>query len=257
MASATRLEALYVELDVLLDTRLGTLAKIAGKEVVKTVLESGYHSRKSDCFAGVDKDHYLTQYKQRDGEILALSTVTNAITFVKHLVGVLTEQAIVRPYHDGAKLIVNYFPYELTGEERDELGKALAVWTNNLAPIELVYLHPKDLTPDHCKKSYSLMIVYEYEQWLNTHASAFEHCRLPEVTMYAPAIYFGPEPKAEELEKATREAAHPLRAMEMLASPLVNLQLIDVKYFSILSESPDNRAGIFAQPDQAAAQADA
>lgn len=234
MASATKLEAVYVELDVLLDTRLGTLAQHWGDEVVVKVLTSGYHTRKSDTFVGVDKDEYLTRYRNRDTTTLQHSIVSNAATLLQRLVGALTEQAIVRPYHDGARIVVNTFPYDLSSDERDEIGKAIAVWTHNHAPIELVRLHPKDLTPVHCKSNYSMMLVYEHEEWMNMHAQAFEHCQLPQVTMHAPAIYFAAERSAEELEKITREAAHPFHAMELLASPLINLQLIDVSNFSIL-----------------------
>lgn len=255
--ASTKLEPVYVELDALLDTRLATLARM-GEDVASKVLESGYLTRKSDdfSFAGVDKETYRTLYETRDENTLALSTVTNAIQLLKRLTSLLTEQAIVRPFHDGGKIVVNTFPYsDLTSEERDTLGKAIAAWTRNSAPIELVHIHPKDLTPQHCKNSYSAMIVYEYEDWLNMHTAAFEQCLLSDVTMFAPAIYFaGFVPTAEELEKITREADDPFRAMERLASPLINLQLIDVSTFSILqNHTARDQSGIFAQPSQPAA----
>lgn len=255
MASTTKLEPVYVELDALLDTRLGTLARLGG-DVASKVLESGYHTRQSDDFAavGVDKETFQTLYAQRDGETLAHSTVSNALQLLRRLTGALTEQSIVRPFHDGAKIIVNTFPYDLSVHERDEIGRAITVWTSNLAPVELVRIHPKDLTPQHCKTSYSLMIVYGFEEWLNTHTDAFQHCRLPEVTMLAPALYrVGHVPTPEELEQTLEKAAHPARAMELLASPLISLQLIEVKYFSILQSPTARDPGIFAPPGQPAA----
>lgn len=228
------IEHIYVTLDVLLDTRMGTLARM-GKELAANVLEQGYHTRQDDNFPGVDIQQYKQMYAERDVTTLAHSTVTDGIKLVKHLVGVLTEQAIKRPYHDGVKIVVNIYPYKLTGEEKEQIGRAIAAWINGLAPVELVEIQPKDLTPKHCKSSYAMMIVYDYEEWMNLHAEAFEQTRLPEVTMFVPAIYFSKTPTAEELDQIRKEAAHPMRAIEMLASPLIELTLIDVKFFSVLS----------------------
>jgi len=229
-----RTETIYVTLDVLLDTRLGTIARMGGDALAASVLESGYHTRMSDDFLGVDKDVFKTQYKNRDVATLAHSSVTNAVFMVRHLVGVLAEQAIVRPYHDGVKVVVNYFPYELSVEEREAIGQALVVRLGIQTPPELVFITPENLTPSHCKQTYSLMIVYEFEEWLELHSAAFAHTRLPEVDMYAPAL-FCKLPTAEELERTTREAAHPVFAMEFYASPLIRLKLLDVRHFCILS----------------------
>jgi len=230
------LETIYVELDALLDTRLSTLACVS-EELAATVLNSGYHFREDDLFEGslelYSKESFKELYKQRNTVTLSKSRPTDILNFVKYLVGELTEQAIARPFHDGVKIVVNVHPYKLTNEEQGEIGKAVSAWTKNIAPVELVTIHPKDLTPSHCKMCYSLMIAYEYEEWLNTQTPAFEHTRLPEVIMYVPALYIK-TPTAEELRKIIKEAEHPFRAVEFLASPLIELKLIDVNYFSIV-----------------------
>jgi hypothetical protein len=257
MASANRQEVVYVELDVLLDTRLGTVARMAGDEVAKAVLETGYHTRVSDRFPGVDKDAYQAQYKNRNVETLKRSFVTNAVASVRQLVAVLTEQSIKMPFHDGPAIVVNVFPYELTDTEKDELRKVIATWTEFLAPIELVRIQPEDLSPSHCKQTYSAMFVYEYEHWFIIHKAAFKEAdnRMPEVTMYAPAIYFvGEPPTTEVLEELKKEAAHPFKATQVMASPFVHLQLVDAKLFSILSNR-DFEPAYSPPPPSAAAQA--
>lgn len=228
---------IYVELDVLLDTRLGTIAKI-NPDTAAAVLERGdYHTREEDVFEGIDTALFKEQYQQRDTTTLARSLVTEGIQLVRHLVGVLTEQTIVRPYQDGIKIVVNVYPYKLDGEEKDQIGRAIAAWMQGLAPVELVDIHPEHLTPLHCKTSYAMMLVYDYDSWMSLHAAAFEQVRLNEITMFVPALYFGKKPTAEELEQTVKEAAHPMRAIEMLASPLIDLKLIDVKFFSILQRN--------------------
>lgn len=225
-----------MSLDALLDTRLGTLDRIDNAIAEQVIASGTYQTRQNDVFEGVDKAVFDQAYHDRDVETLKRSIVTDAIQFLRQLVAALTEQAIVRPYHDGAKIVVNIYPYTLSQEEQEELGRAVTAWMQDMAPVEIVSIPTKDLTPTHCKATYSLMMVYEHEEWMNFHAEAFQHTRLPEVTMYVPALYFVHTPSAEELEKTVKEAAHPMRALEMLASPLIDLKFIDVKFFSILSK---------------------
>jgi hypothetical protein len=232
--NSNKITAIYTELDVLLDTRLGTLARM-NQAVAAQVLSSGdYLKRTSDRFLGVDQEEFKKLYAARDTVTLAHSSVTQAIEWLGHLVGVLADQAIERPYHDGSKIVVNIYPYQLTGEEQEQVVKAIAAWMSKQVPVELISVRTQDLTPLHCKSSYAMMMVYDYDVWLESHAKEFEQTRLPEVTLFAPALYFNQVPTVKELEKAVREAGHPMQALELLASPLIDLKLIDVRFFSIL-----------------------
>lgn len=241
---ANKCEVVYVPLDVLLDTRLGTIARVAGDDIALNVLKTGYHARESDLnFEGVDKDAYQAQYKSRDSETLRKSYVTNAASLVMQLVAAITEEATKVPFHDGARVEVNTYPYKLTEEECSELHQAVSVWLGNLVPVNLVHTSLEALTPSHCKDSYGTMFMYDYEEWFLIHQARFKEVRLPEVTMYAPAIYFaGPAPAPEKLEAIIQEAAHPFYATQVMASPLIDLQLIDVTYFSILQGSDSEPA---------------
>lgn len=236
MTKTKRIDAILVSLDVLLDTRIGTVARIS-QEAASYLLASGkYYQRSTDRFPGVDVEEYKKLYAERDTVTLAHSQVTNAIEWLRRLRGVLADHAIERPYNDGTKIVVNVYPYHLTGEEKDELVKAIGAWLNYELLVELVSIRTEDLTPEHCKSSYAMMMFYDFEDWMEIHAKAFEQTRLPEVTLFAPALYFNKEPSAKELEKAVKDAGHPMKALELLASPLIDLKLIDVKFFSILQK---------------------
>lgn len=237
MSNDNNKQAIYIEYDALIDTRLGTLARI-NSDVAKSVLESGtYHTRLNNEFPGIDKTEFAEMYQKRDVDTLKMSIVTNAIRLLVDLVGTLAEQAIATPYHGGSKIVVNTYPYKLSAEEKDTIGLAIRGWIGNLAPVELVHIATKDLTPRYCKDTYTLMIVYDHQEWMTTHAQAFIETRLPEVTMYVPALYFENTPTTEELEKLYKEAAHPMIALEMLASPIIQLKVIDVSFFSILTSN--------------------
>lgn len=231
--SARKVEQIYVDLDVVLDARLGTLARIS-EDTAERILNAGYHTRETDSFEGVDMDLYRDLYAKRDSVTLSKSVCSGAVPLLRHLAGELTKQAIGRPYHEGMRVVVNTHPYVLTSAETDEIGAAIAAWMQGLAEVTTLSCQPKDLTPSHCKSNFAMMLVYDFEAWMECHAKAFETTRLPEVTMFAPALY-AQKPTDEELAKTVKEAAHPLRAIEWLASPIIDLKLIDVKYFSIIT----------------------
>jgi hypothetical protein len=228
-------QGVYVELDVLLDTRLGTIARISEDAAIKT-LENGYHTREIDMFEFVDTEAFKTLYAQRDSSTLSKSMCSGAIELIRDLVGLLSEQAQLTPYHSGARVVVNTYPYSLSAEEQSEIGKAIAVWMNGLALVELVDLKPEELTPNHCKSNFAMMLMYEYEHWMEMHTEAFRTTQLPEVKLLVPMLYFKARPSAEELAQCIKEAAHPMHALEIQASPLIGLQMTDVKYFSVLTK---------------------
>jgi hypothetical protein len=235
MAGAGRVETIYVELDTLLDTRLGTIAKI-NPEIAELLANTDYQTRKEDKFEGVDSEAFKLAYSTRDEETLELSVVTNMIEFLSSMTVNLTEQGIVRPYHDGAKVVVNYYPYILSVEVRDELVAVISKWLNGLVPVEVVYITPAELTIGYCKECFSIMIMYDYLSWMNARSEEFITQRIDSITLYGPAIYFNDMPDTKELEKVTTEVMHPLKAMEFLASPLVGLRLIDISFFSVITK---------------------
>ncbi|MNU19599.1 hypothetical protein D3C71_78300 [compost metagenome] len=226
---------IYVELDVLLDTRLGTIARLSKDAAVKT-LQSDYHTRVVDSFDHVDMAEYKALYAQRDGDTLSMSMLSGAVPFLRDVTAALAEQASSRPYHNGGKLIVNTHPYTstLSPKELDDIGRAIAARMDGHAPVELVDISPESLTPYHCKHHFAMMMVYDFGAWMEMHSSAFRTTRLPEVTLYSPRIYHE-IPREEELQSVTKEIMHPVQAMEQLAAPIIALKLIDIKNFSVIT----------------------
>lgn len=229
-------ESILVSLDSILDTRLGTLSLIDSAIVEKILLSGTYHTRDEDVFEGIDKEAYKKLYNERDIDTLANSVLTNIPELIRHLIKVMADQAISRPLYEGSEVIVNVYPYKLSADEQEDIRKAISIHILDIAPVSIVSYSPKDLTPPHCKNTYAMMIMYDYEEWLNAHAEAFNDVQLPDVALFVPAIYFANKPSDEELKKVTKETMHPLQALETLAKVLVGLNLIDVKHFSIISK---------------------
>ncbi len=241
MTTSNKIETILVELDCILDTRLGTLAKM-GVDTAVRALQNAYHTREHDVFEGVDTEEFKRAYRERNVETLQHSGLTLLSTMLRGLAQNLSEMAITRPYFDGVKIAVNTYPYQLNPELVEAIGKAVAVHVGSTAPVELVTISPQALTPTHVKANYAMLFMYDFQAWMEVHAQAFATTRLPDVSLIAPALYFGERPDQKTLQDLVRDAAHPFAAMTMLASGLVGLELIDIKYFSIIKPQDDATA---------------
>lgn len=223
------------ELDALLDTRLGTIRKM-GVEHAERVLTQQYLTRESDDFEGISRSTFKELYRQRDVETLKYSTITALVPQLKDLTTFLAEMAITRPYFDGIEIAVNLWPYKLSQQERKDLGDSVSAWTGGLVPVKLINIKPEALTPQLVNAQFAMMFMYDYGNWMDKHSEAFNETRCSEIHLVAPAMYFNEKPDEKTLKELIREAAHPFQAAMMLASPLVGLELIDVKYFSIVKQ---------------------
>lgn len=241
-ASALTPAGLYVDLDVMHDTRIATVARLMGDDVAVEVLKAGYHSRLDDNFEGVDLVAYKRLYAARDIETLQRSWMTNAVFLIKEIIGELTKQAITRPYHNGTRLVINTYPYSLTPEEIIALKESIKTWIGDFSQIglacevETICISKKDLTPSYCLENFSAMMMYEYEDWFGLQANAFKRCPATGITLYAPAIYTVETPTTEQVQQAIKDFMHPLLAIEHYASGFINLDLISVETFSIVTD---------------------
>lgn len=230
-------QRIFVFLDAILDTRAGTISRLCPDKVID-ILADNYHQRFEDKFKGIDPEVFKDAYAKRDIETLSVSTVTGIMVLLKQLCDVLIEQAITMPFHSGPEIILNTYPYKVDEELSELICKSIAVWTEGRVPVEAVYMTPEEITPEYCKENLSLMIFYEYGDWLNLHLASMEKTNLKEITMYVPALYFSKCPTPKEMEELLAEAPHPFLSLELMVKPVLDFNIIDVRYFSILK--PDD-----------------
>lgn len=233
MANEPNIARIMVQLDALLDTRLGTLSRI-NPEGIEALVLSGYQSRKVDFFQGYDTQQFNEMYAKRDKETLMLSIETKMFLLLGKLVDVLDEQTILRPYHTGVEVVVNTHPYALDEEDKVTIRNTVDYWTKGMAPIKIVTIPPKDLTPEFCKGNYSALVMYDFVEWLTMHIAAFEHTRMVDVTLYVPAILkmANESTHQADLEHHIKTSAHPFEALEWLTKMFFYLEIVDADMFS-------------------------
>lgn len=225
---------LLVSLDMVLDTRLGTLARL-DERLPTQVLQNGYHLRRSDFFDGVDKQAFDALYKARNVETLQASYATNLLPFLKQMVEKLTEKYMDSPLHESINIDLNVFPYVLDEEVAGYMASSVQTWIGPLATVRPVRITDTELTPKVVKDQYDKLFMYEYGQWLEMHTDAFEITRIPDVELYIPAIIFTEKPDDEKIAELTKIAMNPFEALQFGASLFIGLIPIDVGLFSIIA----------------------
>lgn len=231
----TKTSTLMVELDCLLDTRLGTLFSF-GPEIMDTVLTEAYYQREEDKFPNVDDATFKSRYSQRDISVLKNACPTKIISLIQEFVVKTLNQSLVSPHHYLPKVVLNTYPYDLSDAECESMIKILMYFTKEKCQIEHVCLPYEALTPSYVKHAYSVMIMYDYRTWLECHAKteAFKTSSCPEVTLMAPAIFFDGPLKLEDMQMLEKQNLTPFKAVEMIAAPFVNLKLLPIEEFSFI-----------------------
>ena len=119
---ADKLCRVIIEIDCLLDTRLGTLAKFNPDlaNAILTDTENLYHERKTDDFPGISRETFYSLYHDRDIETMFNSRPTNIIKFlIKNHLELATN---LRSQAKNETLVyqINVFPYLLTPVEKED-----------------------------------------------------------------------------------------------------------------------------------------
>lgn len=225
----------YVDLDSLLDTRLGTVARLSPEDAVRLQCSPEYYSREENLFEGVDTVAWNTLFKERDTETLSKSMATQMVLELKRIVSDIQADNHLRPLDQGrdkVKITVNTYPYSLTPEERGDIEDVILSHIDELCPVEVVRLRPEDLTVQRIKDVYSVLIMYDYGEWLESQTQNFRKCQLTDVVLIAPTLWFKDKISAAEMEEyGLTHANESFLLLENVAKGLIDLQLMDIRYW--------------------------
>lgn len=232
MSTTRNTVKILVPLDVLLDTRIATVARI-DNDLATTVLKNGYHTRRSDFYDGVDKKQFDDLYAKRDLLTLNNAQCTNIIKLLKSLTQTLFNQAVETPYVGRIQLIINLHPYTLEDTTKKLIIAAISEWVDDICEVSSTYITEEELSPEVIKGTYDILFMYHYGRWLELHTKQFETTPINSVTLYVPAISFENNLDDATMEKIAKDSMHPIMAIKLLCAPFIKLEPIDVSAFSI------------------------
>lgn len=230
----------YVDLDSLLDTRIGTLAKIDGKLAMETMLDLSYFQRDENVFKGVEKEVFKEEWTNRDKITLSLSFATMMCREIGRMVADLKMDDAEQPLRGEVRLTVNTYPYVLTEEEAKDVEDVLMHYIQDTCPVDVVRWPLENITPQMLKHDYVLLIMYDYGPWLEAQTDNFRKEQIPDTVLIAPKLWFQDKMTKEQLAEVYLDNFEdPLILTEMVSKGLVDLQLMDIKYWCAIPYIPE------------------
>ena len=233
----TKSQVMMVTLDSLFDTRIGTLAKIDVDAAAGFLHDESYAERLWDIFPGIDPVHFDEEYKKRDRETLRNSQTTPVVYIIQDFVKRCAESSYSRPTMLVPEIHINFYPYNLTEEEKDVIISGLQRVVPLKPEFKKVYFSDEQLNPSFCRTTYNVMVHYHGHQWLEMHSAnqLLNEFKCEMVTLFVPAK-LDKRPSDTEIPKDVREFFYSLSIFSQL---LINLTYIGIDNFcSYLSKKP-------------------
>lgn len=225
---------IYLDLETILDLRMGTLAQMDSDKAIQ-ILDSGlYHKRFTDIFPGVNTERYKAAYAKRDIETLKHSVLTNMVFFLRRLIKDSLMSAVLQEKVEKMCFTVNVYPFDFEDPGLVEmLIGCIRFHTYSAATVEIVSYSNEELTPSFCNQSYQIMIRYDWMSWLNCHKEFFETKGIPQLTIVAPEMFSAAAPTKEEINNLGLKKINPFEETVRALAPLFRLKHMPVSLFSI------------------------
>lgn len=183
---------LMVELDTILDTRLGVVNQHL-PHLVEPLLTAGYRDRKSDqleLLCPDIKQHWFNvAYAARDKDTLKASRITPLVIAHTNLTSELERLFYDTPLGSSVDIDLNIYPYVLSDAELSMVKDCLKHYSALTANVEIISQPMSYFTPSILKQHYGGIIVYNVAEWLSLHAEALLQCKIPDVSIIGPRRY--------------------------------------------------------------------
>lgn len=224
---AVQYAAMLIDLDCILDTRHGTLAKF-GTSALAKALTTGYFTRNSDHFFGIDPDEYFRLYRERDAVTLSMSVMSHGVSIMKDFVKRVHLVSASAPINKIPRVDVNIWPYDLTDAITARIDKALRVVVDDKFDMSFVSYKPEDLHYDLIKFTYDHLCMYNIGPLIEHHAVDWERRGrgLPDVTVFTPMLSH-----SQDAKEVPDDITATIEKMAAALAPVLNVMFLPINFF--------------------------
>ncbi len=257
--------SVLIELDALLDTRIGTVSRLNSDDAIKLIQNgAAYRTRLSDdlntLVPSINLDEYKGTYKARDADTLAVSSITPFVIILREIASQFETALIHTPLMERATIDVNVYPYKLTTEETMAIQQCISHYVNSVtmevkAPkaataspsytamveVRMLNIPGANLDPGFIKAGYGTVILYDFwDGWLSHFINYFAEggTRLPQVTFIIPDLYKDSKSiptKTDVVFSDKGEALSVFKCAQVYLAPYLNLDMVSIEYFSLMA----------------------
>lgn len=234
------MKKVLINLDILLDTRLGSVSRFSQEAASNVISCPDYYVREYDDWSKftkglMDNDLFNSYYETRGGENTAAtlngSVLTNIVPVLHRMIG---EEIATRLENQASEfkeilLVVDLHPYVLDLETKDELLTILHELFGEDQAIEFINKGIHETTPEYIFENYALVLTYDLHKWLHLHYPALVKLRAASVNFIGPKL-FEKDVSGLTIDYKKRE----LLKFKMDHLVCMNFDFINTEYFSIV-----------------------
>lgn len=228
-----------VDLDTILDTRLGTLGTIDLSVAQDIAISRAYVTRESDVMsevdARVDDQVYRDRYLKRNETTLAKSVMTD----IPYQLGLGMEELVkssdIGLIKGTIEIHLNVYPFKLSSDVRRLIASGLKQYIPDPVRVIAVDLDPYSLTPGLIKSKYDEWYAYDIDQWVSIHQDKILTRMLKSVIITLPRLSTtGTVPVNADID--------PWSAKELVFSEFFRMVHINASYYTYNYEMTEVRA---------------
>lgn len=242
--------AIYLELDSILDTRIATVDLIDPQFATELVFNNSYWKRNTDDFSVFKPDFnhkdYFDRYSKRNNDTLYRAKLTTLLIFLQSIKEKLVKHIIDSPEQNQLNYVVNSYPYQLSDVVKEDIVLALRHYLGLYANIEIRYIPYSQMTLKFIKTSFSDMFLYNFLEWLAaTHHTFDPKVGAPAVSLYVPALFVDSKnlPTKDDVLKTNEGNLGPMESAKLFFAEFINLNFFPIENFSLIPPLPTSVSG--------------
>jgi len=228
------MKTILVDLDSLMDTRLGVLETL-DPELAKVVAQRGdYWDREHTDWSVLTNgqlthDAFLEKWKARDNDTLRASMATNLIPVIAKILADYNQNVQDGMVKEDVTLEVNVWPYALELEEMEDLEAALQYHLYQSLPVTFVSRPMEELTPKVLHDHYAAVIMFDFQPWIKHHCFNIPKQKCPGLNIIVPKLF-----ERDPSQLSTEEKEEEIVGFRIWLMEYVDIDFIDVKWFSLI-----------------------
>jgi hypothetical protein len=248
------IQRLLVELDALLDTRLGTMACI-DPAAAADLLVNGYDTRMSDEFekftTRVTAATFKEAYQNREIHSLMFAIPTEMNASMLDIIMQLEHAKLGgSPEVESIHLEVNYWPYKLEPWEVEQFAAIINTQIGTMTNLKMVNVSPSELTLEYLLyKAYTAIIIYNFQDWLDAQFGSLTEppkTLLPGISLIVPQLSSHGEAKLREgfeIRNSKGQNSNPFEIVRYALASIIGVTYFSSRHFSAMKLVTPERRG--------------
>ncbi len=231
-----------IDLDSLLDTRLGVLAGL-DEAAVRTVIGTpAYWQREHTDWhvltgGRVTNETFQSAWKARGNDDLRRSVMTGIILVLSRVLTEYNRNMQEGIVEDDVCLEVNLHPYSLEYDELEELEGVLHELLYPELTVSFCSRPLEELTPKVLNETYAAVFLYDFPPWIKHHCFNLGKQRCPGLNVVVPKLF---EKDPRELTKEQKQEE--IFGFRLWLMEYIDFEFVDVEWFSMLRPSKEKTA---------------